>query len=134
MVSYEHNANVVLARMNVSFSFKLMEPKCPIWRDSKEHSQGNHYLVTFSRNKKRINFHYHGSTNDKRLGKNPTTYDVIACLTKYDPINFRIFCSTFGYDDDSIKANEIYKGVVAEWKKVSKFFSQDELDELREIE
>ena len=28
----------------------------------------------------------------------PTEYDVLACLTKYDPGNYEDFCSEFGYE------------------------------------
>src|SRR6185312_12921531 len=29
--------------------------------------------------------------------KKPTAYDVLACITKYDPGTFSNFCSDFGY-------------------------------------
>lgn len=63
----------------------------------------------------------------------PTMYDVLTCFTKYDPEDFDNFCSEYGYDNDSRKAEKIYKDVCEEWTAVERIFS-DILDELREIE
>ena len=62
-------------------------------------------------------------------------YDILATLTKYDPIDFNNFCLDFGYNTDSIKALKTYKAVVKEYKAVVRLFGDgDILDELREIE
>lgn len=63
----------------------------------------------------------------------PTMYDILTCLTKYDPQDFENFCSEFGYDTDSRSAEKTYKAVVKEWHNVMKLF-YDILDDLREIE
>lgn len=88
-------------------------------------------------------------TNDekefKRLGglayctpnkdfKEPTAYDVLTCLVKEDFKDLKDFCDTFGYDTDSIKANEVYKGVKEEYYKVCMLWNEEELDVLREIQ
>lgn len=62
----------------------------------------------------------------------PTLYDVLACLTKYDPETFEIFCSDYGYDEDSRKALETFNLIDKEWHEVKRMFS-DCLDELQEI-
>ena len=62
----------------------------------------------------------------------PSAYDVLACLTKYDPGTFKDFCADFGYSDDSIKALETYRAVQEEWQEVNRMFG-DCLDELGEI-
>jgi hypothetical protein len=61
----------------------------------------------------------------------PTMYDVLTCLTKYDPETFEDFCSEFGYDEDSRKAEKIYNAVVREYKNVERLFG-DILDKLQE--
>ena len=63
----------------------------------------------------------------------PTMYDVLACITKYDPYSFENFCSEFGYDTDSRTAEKTYKAVCREWKGVERLFS-DILEELQEIQ
>lgn len=60
-------------------------------------------------------------------------YDVLACITKSDPGTFDDFCSEFGYDTDSRKAEQVYYAVVKEWRNVQRFFTADELTELQEI-
>lgn len=66
--------------------------------------------------------------------KEPTAYDVLTCLTKNEVGTFDDFCGDYGYDNDSIKALEIYKKVCNEWNNVRILFSDEELEKLREIE
>jgi len=64
----------------------------------------------------------------------PTLYDVLACLTKYDPEDFDNFCGDYGYDTDSRKAEKIYKAVCKEFEAVKRLFPEEEvLNELAEI-
>lgn len=62
--------------------------------------------------------------------KEPTMYDVLTCLQKYDVGSFEDFCSEFGYDDDSRKAKKTYKAVVKEYDKVCSLFNEQELEVL----
>ena len=64
----------------------------------------------------------------------PSEYSVLACLTKYDPESFEDFCSEFGYDTDSKKADKVYSGVKEEWLNVCRMWSDSEIEELREIQ
>jgi hypothetical protein len=64
----------------------------------------------------------------------PTMYDVLTCLTKYDPGTFEDFCSEFGYDEDSRKAEKIYKAVCKEFEGMKRLFSPEELDTLSYIQ
>ena len=64
----------------------------------------------------------------------PTPYDVLACLTKYPPGTFEQFCAEYGYDSDSRCAFDTWVNVVEEWFRVNQFFTDEELEELREIE
>ena len=63
----------------------------------------------------------------------PTVYDVLACLTKSDPGTFENFCSEYGYDEDSRKAEKIYNAVLDEWKNVCALFTDGEIEQLQEI-
>jgi len=65
--------------------------------------------------------------------KTVTPYDLLACIQKSDPYSFEDFCSDFGYDTDSRKAEATYHAVVKEWKKVQSFFTAAELTEIQEI-
>jgi hypothetical protein len=63
----------------------------------------------------------------------PTPYDVLACITKSEPGSFEEFCGEFGYDTDSRKAEQVYFAVQAEWSKVRRFFTAEEIAEIQEI-
>jgi len=63
----------------------------------------------------------------------PTMYDVLTCLTKYDPETFENFCSEYGYDEDSRTAERTYKAVCKEYEAVDRLFS-DVMEELQEIQ
>lgn len=64
--------------------------------------------------------------------KAPSLYDVLACLTKYNPGTFADFCADYGYSDDSMSAFNTYQAVVKEYGEVNAMFA-DVIDELAEI-
>jgi hypothetical protein len=70
-------------------------------------------------------------------GKEPTAYDILACLTKYETYGDEWdFANEFGYeicDKPSYnKVKRIYKAVQREYKGVNRLFA-DVIDELCEI-
>ncbi len=67
-------------------------------------------------------------------GQAPTSYDVLACLQKYDVGTFEDFCGEFGYDTDSKTAEKTYKAVVNEYTNVCKLFTDAEIEQLQEIQ
>lgn len=66
--------------------------------------------------------------------KVPTAYDVLTCLQKYDVGTLENFCSEFGYNEDSKKAEKTYNAVAEEFKNVCMLFSDSEIEELQEIQ
>jgi len=66
--------------------------------------------------------------------KAPTEYDILACLTTYDPGTFEDFCADFGYDEDSRQAEKTYKAVRAEYEALARLFNDDELEAMGEIQ
>jgi hypothetical protein len=69
--------------------------------------------------------------NGKR--RQPTAYDVLACITKYDPGAFENFCADFGYDTDSRRAEHTYQAVQKEYRNAARFFTEAELEKLQDI-
>lgn len=63
----------------------------------------------------------------------PSVYDVLACLTKYDPGTFEDFCSDYGYNEDSRTAERIYFAVQKEYKQLARLFTPEQMEELAEI-
>jgi hypothetical protein len=132
MSEYEKQANNFLTKYGITFKVNYVDDECPKWCDG-EHIHGNRHRVVFSRKNKRFSLFFWNSYHDKKEGKLPTAYDVLASLTKYDPGTFDNFCGEFGYDTDSRKAEQTYRAVAKEWEKVEAFFTTAELAELQEI-
>jgi len=89
------------------------------------------FKVKLSRNGKSYTFKYGQAI--VRTGEAPNIGDIIECLTKYYPGDFKNFCYEFGYSDDSIKDRKTYKAVLKEFNAVERLFS-DCMDELQSIE
>lgn len=89
------------------------------------------FKLRLSRGRKSYTFEYGQSL--AAGSEEPTMYDVLSVLTKYDPGSFDDFCSDFGYNTGSRHAERVYKAVCKEWQAVERIFG-DILDELREIQ
>lgn len=73
--------------------------------------------------------------NTRRMRKvKPSAYDVLACLTKYDPGTFENFCADYGYDTDSRKAEKVYFAVQNEYAALRRIFTPEQLGQLQEIQ
>ncbi len=96
------------------------------------------YLAVFKRKGRSMTVEFGQSLNLSNASghkrTSPTAYDVLACLTKYDPSTFEDFCSEFGYDVDSRKAEKVYDAVCKEWANVQKIWSDKEIEALQEIQ
>lgn len=75
-----------------------------------------------------------GNSEKNENFKEPTAYDVISGLTKYDVGTFENFCSEFGYDIDSMMAHRIYCNVVKEYDNLKMLYSDEELEKMSEIQ
>ena len=101
------------------------------FQDDKE--ERDIYKVTIKRNKKQFSLNFGQSLINSDHGNTPPTeYGILAHITKYDPEDFENFCSEYGYDTDSKKAEKIYKAVEREYNNVYRLFS-DVMEELQEI-
>lgn len=63
----------------------------------------------------------------------PSAYNILCCLTTDNPGTFEDFCSDYGYDTDSRKAELSYKAVVKEWLNISRIFNESELHTIKEL-
>jgi hypothetical protein len=88
------------------------------------------FPVTLLRGGKSYRLKFGQSLREKNTP--PTAYDILACLTKYNPESFEFFCANYGYDTDSRKAEKVYKKVLKEWEGVQRIFS-DVLEQLADI-
>jgi len=78
---------------------------------------------------------YEAGGNHLKLmeGTPPTAYDILTCLSAYDPGTLEDFCDEFGLDIDSKKAEKTYNAVKEEFKNVCMLFSDEEIEVLQLI-
>ena len=89
------------------------------------------FKCELSRNGKSYNFEFGQSIANG--SKEPTMYDILSCLTKYDPETLENFCAEFGYDINSRDSKKTYRAVCKEYEEVEILFG-DIMDELKEIQ
>ena len=68
----------------------------------------------------------------------PTVYDILSCLTKYDPGTMNDFFSEMGYEvhdaDDIFCFLNTYNAVVKEYRDLCRIFTEEQMEMLREIQ
>lgn len=127
---------VTFTRGNRSFSLQFGQSlaNSKKWRDR---LNGNIFLLNGRGENNRfrvVSDEYLNDFCDVIPGEEPTAYDILACIQKYDVGTFKDFCGEFGYDEDSRKAEKIYKAVLQEFNNVQKIWSDEEIEELQEIQ
>ena len=96
----------------------------------------NVYKVNVSYNGKRTSFKFYDSAHNTNMGIEPTKNDILDCIvsdynyTEYS--TFNDFCANMGYDNDSIKAQKIWKSCLKQAAKLQKVFSEDDIRQLDE--
>ena len=73
----------------------------------------------------------HSAFQDWQKNKNyaiPTSYDVLASITKYEPGDFENFCADFGYDTE-----KTYNAVKDEYNNLKMIFSDEEIELMQNI-
>ncbi len=159
MNKYEKQAEDFLKSSGVIFyAEKTVPQKSPRWAEDGKH--GIHYNITLAKIDttkqldfigryqdmihaiiKEIEFSFWGSIHDKEearhsmrsISKKPTPYDVLASV--YYPVeDFEDFCASFGYDEDSRKAEKTYKDIIELNKKIESIFTSEQLEKLQEIQ
>lgn len=133
MQDYQKQASDLLKKMNVVFTTKFLKNDFYFYGDKETRDI---FKVSFRRDKKSFSLSFGNSLKDSTGsgGNPPTAYDVLSCIQKYEVGTFENFCSDFGYDTDSRRAEKTYKAVCKEWKKVSSFFTPEELKELQDVQ
>lgn len=152
--------NITLKRGNRSFSFEFGQSNVNSQyyfdkTSKRKYTEGKEYFESIDSGKSKKHYKdmflkyisnssmFINTINDikalKRFGflkegTSPTEYDILACLTKYDPETFENFCDEFGYDTDSKSAEKTYNAVVNEYKNVAMLWNDSEIEQLAEIQ
>lgn len=125
---YTEAAQFIAKQFNLKLTSKGYEYKKHFADDKK-----NRYVfkMQLKRGKKSYTFEFGQSIKDGN--KEPDFYSVLSCLQKYEIGTFEQFCSEFGYDEDSRKAEKTYKAVLKEFNAMQRLFNDDELEILSYI-
>ena len=93
---------------------------------------GNAYRITLTHNGKKCSFIF----NDNYLNesnKNNFVYCLLSDSGCYESSkNYDDFCNMFGYDNNSIKALNIYKACKKQNEKVKRLFNDKEIQQLND--
>lgn len=79
------------------------------------------FKIKLSRNGKSYTLNFGQSIMEG--SQEPTMYEVLACMQKYEPGTFEEFCSNYGYNMADKKAKLVYKAVVKEYNAVERLFN-----------
>ena len=115
MSEYETKAQAFLDKFGLKFRATMKGDCCPPYcgEDGRGCVHGDRYRVTIWRGKggRRLSFDFWNSLNDCQQGKEPTAYNVLACISSNVncPDTFGNFCREYGYDADSRKAFATFK-------------------------
>ena len=131
--SRKYTFNFGQSLVNSGFYYTMGKKKTNIDRKylQPEHSKN---LIHHVKSDSGYAFMNNGESDVIHYPKAPTAYDILACLHKYDVGSFEDFCSEFGYDSDSRKAEKIYNAVVNEYTQLCALFTDSEMEEMSEIQ
>ena len=124
--NYELQADQFATKTGTKLTILSRDYK-PMWNENQSRTV---FKCKLSRKGKSYTFEFGQSINAG--SEEPTMYDVLACLTKYDVSSFKDFCSEFGYSEDGRQAEKTYKAVCKEFEEVDRLFS-DVINQLSEI-
>ena len=126
---YNKATNLIAEAFSLELKVKEVTYKSMKWDNIGQYRYV--FKLQLCRGKKKYTFDFGQSIAE---GNNePTLYDVLACLQKYEVGTFENFCDEFGYDLDSSSAKKTYKAVVKEYDKMCSLFNSDELEVLQLI-
>ena len=114
-MDYQQQALDFLQSTNTKFSVKFLDHAKYFDDDD---TTRDIYEITIARNGRKFVFKFGQSVVKSGRYKNkkysePTAYDVLAYLTKYDPGTFENFCGDFGYDTErKIKISQPMKLII----------------------
>ena len=134
MSDYKEQAEQFLT--NCKAKIEIVYDGCDYYFDDDE-TPRDIYNFIIKRNGKQYSARFGQSIKAMEDGTMPTAYDILSCLTKYEPDgDVWDFASECGYEINSRESYErvhkTYNAVCREWRGVNRLFG-DVLEQLREI-
>ena len=140
MTDYDKQATDFLEKYKIRFSAKPGTNAAPAWAEpGKPH--GKHWRIRLAKSTgegivriETVTFPFWNSIASG--SEAPSAYDVLACISGdvNCPDTFKDFCSDYGYDEDSRKAEQTFKRCRALAVKLQGFFTEQEQTDLQEIQ
>ena len=134
---YDKQATDFLEKYTIRFTARPGTDKAPPWAElGKAH--GKQWRIRLSGQTsdglRAVTFPFWNSINAKE--EPPSAYTVLACISSdvNCPETFADFCSGYGYDEDSRKAEQTFKRCRALAEKLQAFFTEQEKTDLQEIQ
>ena len=135
MNEYVKQANDFLEGCNATMKIEyLFEDKNKLWNDN---VYRNVYRARIKTPKGIMSVKFWDSVHNTENNIEPTEYDILACLQKYEVGSFEDFVSEFGYEIDANnrwEVKEIYKAVRREYEKVCRCFTEEQIEAMCEIQ
>lgn len=98
----------------------------------------NVYRATITTPKGSMWVKFWDSIASTKSGEQPTEYDILACLQKYEVGTFGDFVAEYGYEiedfHDRQRATNIYYAVRDEYAKVRRCFTEEQIEAMCEIQ
>lgn len=129
---YERGAQAFLARWGLRLTITYLKTDT-YFPDDKELRNIYRWTLTNTKNKRKTSGKFGDSIHDTQENERPGAYDILSCLTKYDPGSFASFCSDFGTSEDSISGLKTYKAVRREFEKLQAVIPSEAWAEFAEI-
>ena len=125
---YNKAVNILAEKFNIKLKIIDSTYKCMQWDKNQPRYV---FKLQLLRGRKSYTFEFGQSI--MKGNEEPTLYDVLTCLQKYDVETFEDFCNDNGFDNDSRMAEKTYKAVVKEFQAMQRLFNSEELEVLQMI-
>lgn len=90
------------------------------------------YKFTISRGLSKYSGKFGASLKDTEERNTPNAYDILSCLTKYEPESLDEFAEVYGYTKPSV-ATRIHKAVKKEYEGLKNIFTDREMEKMADI-
>ena len=130
-----NQAKEFLTNCNATMKIEyLFEDKNKLWNDN---VYRNVYRASIKTPLGLMSVKFWDSAYNTKNNIEPTEYDILACLQKYELGSLEDFASEFGYDLDAENrwnTKQIYKAVCREYEKICRCFTSEQIELLQEIQ
>ena len=135
-MDYIKQALDFLRKTKSTLELEYVRTDFPTWDKEQKHDI---YKFTLKRGERKYRGEFTTSIVETKRGvrRNPSAYDLLAGMQKYEVGTFENFCDEFGYNDQPLshynKVMEIYDAVKTEYFALTSLYNDREMDLLKEI-